>query len=89
MKNHPTETPSEVSTLKMVATENLPRIRRATYSVSTLVVPSIIAVDTAFRAVAAQSPCRLPNLELTGPTKSDPTKVPIVMSEEMSCWTVG
>ncbi len=46
-------------------------------------------VATKFNKVAAQSPCRRPNLALNGPTSNDDTNVPMVMSDEMSCWTVG
>jgi hypothetical protein len=45
-------------------------------------------VATKFNTVAAQRPCRRPNLALKGPTSNDERKVPIVMSEEISCWTV-
>jgi hypothetical protein len=49
----------------------------------------MIAVATKLSKDAAQSPTLLPNLELTGPTKSDDTKVPMVINDEMSCCTVG
>lgn len=46
-------------------------------------------VATALRADAAQSPCLRPNLVLRGPTMRDENNVPIVIKDEMSCWTVG
>lgn len=67
----------------------IPRIRRAAYKAPLLVVLSIIAVATAFRRAAAQRPCLRPNLALRGPTRREERKVPTVMREEMSCWTVG
>lgn len=50
---------------------------------------SIMIVATALRADAAQSPCLRPNLVLRGPTMRDENNVPIVIKDEMSCWTVG
>lgn len=48
----------------------------------------MIPVEIAFKAEAVQRPFLRPKRELNGPMASDPTKVPTVMSDDMSCWTV-
>lgn len=47
-----------------------------------------MAVEIALSAEAVQRPFLRPNRLLKGPIASEPTKVPTVMSEDMSCWTV-
>ena len=86
------EEPSDRDTLKDLSIpsnesrqENLPRISRATYKAPTLVVPSMMAVEIAFRPAANQRPCLRPNLALRGPTSNEETKVPIVIKEEINC----
>jgi len=66
-----------------------PSMNRAKYSAPKLVVPIMMPVETKFSKVAAQRPCLLPKCELNGPTSREPIKVPIVMSDEISCCTVG
>jgi hypothetical protein len=64
-------------------------MKRATYNAALLVVPNMIAVAMALSVAADHNPPRRPTLELRGPTNSDETKVPIVINEEINCWTVG
>lgn len=48
----------------------------------------MIPVEIAFKAEAVQRPFLRPKRELKGPMASEPTKVPTVMSDDISCWTV-
>ena len=66
-----------------------PSNSRAKYKAPTLVVPSIMAVATKLSIDAVHSPGRRPNLLLNGPTESEDTNVPMVITDDMSCCTVG
>ena len=67
----------------------IPRTNLEKYNAPRLVVPSMMAVAMKFRRDAVHRACRRPNLELNGPTSREPTKVPMVIREDMSCCTVG
>jgi hypothetical protein len=54
-----------------------------------LVVPSMIPVATKLSRAADHNPTLRPNLLLKGPTSSDDMNVPMVINDDMSCWTVG
>lgn len=67
----------------------VPRRKRAKYKAPILVVPSMTAVATKFKSDAVHKACRRPSLELKGPMSSEPTNVPMVISEDINCCTVG
>lgn len=61
----------------------------AKYNAPTWVVVIMMRVEVMLRREAAQSPARRPNLEENGPTRRAEQKEPTIISDEMSCCTVG